>query len=388
VAIPADVEAKVTYDLLEVPFAQGQEPDGEGTYNFYFNVGEFLVYTTKEGGGEQPHDPEEHIYLVIVGEDQYELTLDEGAEKEQYKKMDVAVGPQDAVSVTADGEVVPFAQGHEPDGEGIYDFYYVPADECVYITKHAQEPEQPKISLFVGAVEHEMLLDEGAEKLQYKVLDVVLGEGDLAVVKVDDDPVDFAVGHEPDGAGTYDFYYVPDDGLVYITKHPQDPQPEENVILDVHNDDEWEAVYAYAWNGDPSDGTLEEFLGKWCGTEMEPVQDHDGWFSIEVSVNAQNVLFCNGIDGEGSAQTDDLAISARTPYYDWKNKAWSATFVEHEPEQPQDPEATLTLYFHNEAGWASVNAYAWTDGQDGEPATLYLGEWGGKAMDAVQDHEG
>lgn len=441
-----DGEEAVVYlveddDETVIPFARGNAPDGEGTYDFFYKVEDNLVYTYKHQDG--PQDPEQHLYLVIVGEDQYELIPDEGAPALQYKKMDVEVNFGDAVSVTADGEVIPFAEGHTPDGAGTYDFYYVPAEELVYIYKHPGEPEQHEYLVTVGGNSYAMELDDSAAVSQYKKMDVEINFGDIAMVSVDGVPVAYADGQAPDGEGIYDFYLNCGENLVYTYKHPQielttiyfhnvddwaavyayawsgndddgvveylgewggkamtavedhegwfsievsvkatsiimhnnlnaqtddlginpdaryfdgsewkvefpqvEPQPEENVTLYFHNDDEWETVYAYAWNGDPADGSLEEFLGKWCGTEMEPVQDHDGWFSIQVSVNAQIILFCNGIDGEGSAQTDDLLISARTPYYDWKDKAWSATFVEHEPEEPQEPQewdGTITV---------------------------------------------
>ena len=67
----------------------------------------------------------------------------------------------------------------------------------------------------------------------------------------------------------------------------------------------WTAVYAYAWTANE-----DKPLGEWPGTAINVVSGEEGWYSVEVSVDAQNIIFNNN-DG---AQTADLLV-ADGPYF-------------------------------------------------------------------------
>ena len=78
------------------------------------------------------------------------------------------------------------------------------------------------------------------------------------------------------------------------------------------NNNGWSKVNAYTWNGITT--------GSWPGTAMTPVAGQDGWYEIEVvgEIDGASIIF-----NDGSAQTDDLTIDGKKPYY---NNGWTDGF--------------------------------------------------------------
>lgn len=127
------------------------------------------------------------------------------------------------------------------------------------------------------------------------------------------------------------------------------------------NNDGWSKVNAYAWNGIST--------GAWPGTAMTPVAGQDGWYEIEVigDIDGASIIF-----NDGSAQTDDLTIDGKKPYY---NNGWtdgfggavvpadSKYFVKHPfngtdwewKEMTKQENGTYTLVANWNGGGANVN---------------------------------
>ena len=114
--------------------------------------------------------------------------------------------------------------------------------------------------------------------------------------------------------------------------------------------DGMDEVWAYAWNGE------EKALGEWPGTKME---GSNGEFSIAIKAEEAPayIIFHNNA-GE---QTPDLAFE--------DGKAYEYMLNEY------------AVTFTTDAGWETVNAYAWSG--DGDNAKKFAGEWPGTALTAT-----
>ena len=87
------------------------------------------------------------------------------------------------------------------------------------------------------------------------------------------------------------------------------PVEEEKVTVFFYNHQGWTTVHAYAWtNVEGSETVLH--LGAWPGTEISAVDGEEGWYSVEVSADAQKIIF-----NDGSAQTADLEIKEGLVYF-------------------------------------------------------------------------
>ncbi|MBQ7914846.1 MAG: starch-binding protein, partial [Clostridia bacterium] len=87
------------------------------------------------------------------------------------------------------------------------------------------------------------------------------------------------------------------------------PVEEEKVTVFFYNHQGWTTVHAYAWtNVEDSETVLH--LGAWPGTEISAVDGEEGWYSVEVSADAQKIIF-----NDGSAQTADLEIKEGLVYF-------------------------------------------------------------------------
>ena len=127
------------------------------------------------------------------------------------------------------------------------------------------------------------------------------------------------------------------------------------------NNNGWSKVNAYAWNGIST--------GSWPGAAMTPVAGQEGWYEIEVigDIDGASIIF-----NDGSAQTDDLTIDGKKPYY---NNGWtdgfggavvpadSKYFVKHPfngtdwewKEMTKQENGTYTLVANWNGGGANVN---------------------------------
>jgi hypothetical protein len=73
----------------------------------------------------------------------------------------------------------------------------------------------------------------------------------------------------------------------------------------------WKDAYAYVWSGNGEN----EVLGKWPGTKMY-FSTRYGWFetTFDAAVAPEKIIFNNGIEGEGHAQTEDLDFVNQKTY--------------------------------------------------------------------------
>jgi hypothetical protein len=145
------------------------------------------------------------------------------------------------------------------------------------------------------------------------------------------------------------------------------------------NNDGWSKVNAYAWNGIST--------GAWPGAAMTPVAGQEGWYEIEVigDIDGASIIF-----NDGSAQTDDLTIDGKKPYY---NNGWtdgfggtvvpadSKYFVKHPfngtdwtwKEMTKQENGTYTLVANWNGGGANVNTKQDDAGAQWNPAELISG---------------
>ena len=129
------------------------------------------------------------------------------------------------------------------------------------------------------------------------------------------------------------------------------PEPDTTKTLYYRNVAGWSSVSAYAWTTVGENTT--EYLGDWDhAASMTAVSGHDGWYQVDVSTKAKNVIFKSG-----SNKTADLTIDFDKPYY--ANGEWNATFVE---DVVDDWDGTLTVKI------------TWTDFY-AAPADAYIHVW-------------
>ena len=134
----------------------------------------------------------------------------------------------------------------------------------------------------------------------------------------------------------------------------------------------WTVVNAYAFTEETN------YLGAFPGTAM--TAEEDGWYSIEVDVNATTIIFNNKVadtENEGvfiGEQTADLTIGTDA-YYIFNADDVVGTWGADNTVQMPVADKTV-IYFYNGDAWENVYAYAYTD------STNYLGAWPGTAMTA------
>ncbi len=108
-------------------------------------------------------------------------------------------------------------------------------------------------------------------------------------------------------------FYVNSSDDVYVVS----PQAEvEKINLYFYNSDDWKNVLVHYWGG--------ENATDWPGVKMMAVEEHEGWFSVEMPNTEEHVLFHSG-DG---VQTSDLNINATKLYY---KDGWQEDFEVVEP---------------------------------------------------------
>ena len=153
----------------------------------------------------------------------------------------------------------------------------------------------------------------------------------------------------------------------WTATYPADPTPEETRTIYFYNASAWASVYAYAWSGTEPNAVKK--LGDFPGEQMTAVQGKENWFKVEVPVSAENVIFNDGVGGEGR-QTGDLAIDPNKTYY--KEGAWISAF------------SVVTLRYFNSEGWLKVYAYVWSGTSPND--VKYFGDFPGAEMTAVDGH--
>lgn len=88
-----------------------------------------------------------------------------------------------------------------------------------------------------------------------------------------------------------------------------------SVTVYFYNSANWSKVYAYTW---PKGGSAPG----WPGVLMTKVEGHDGWYSIEVDIAYNMIIFNNGTN-----QTDDIDMpSGSTLYYNNATGKWQSSF--------------------------------------------------------------
>ena len=145
---------------------------------------------------------------------------------------------------------------------------------------------------------------------------------------------------------------------------------EEKVIVYFYNHQGWTVVNAYSW----TDG-VGNHLGAWPGTAINAVEGEEGWYSVELPADAENVIFNNG-----SAQTSDLLISDG-PYF-YNNTGYATKELAQVQIEADSVIPAKVVYFYNASNWSKVNAYAWNG------SNQVLGGWPGTAMTAVEGKDG
>ncbi|MDR0914445.1 MAG: starch-binding protein, partial [Oscillospiraceae bacterium] len=169
-------------------------------------------------------------------------------------------------------------------------------------------------------------------------------------------------------------------GAVGVT-YPQSGAAGDTVY--VKNAANWGKVFAYMWNNNDDKNAV------WPGQEMTPIGD--GVYSYKITGNWANIIFNHGNDGN---KTADMVLgsnggrifnnstnswgdyaAATTPGTTVTTPNITAPIVTQAPTP-----GSGTVFFKNESGWSSVNAYMWNTEDDEESA------WPGKAMTNIGDN--
>lgn len=111
-------------------------------------------------------------------------------------------------------------------------------------------------------------------------------------------------------AGTKDYYFRAD-GLYAAIVDPASLAAlavETNRIWAINNSSKG---YAYVWHGDTNNG--------WPGKEMtqSTIAKYNGqwWYYYDIDSSDTNVIFTNGVDGDGNEKTGDLTINSKPDYF-------------------------------------------------------------------------
>lgn len=142
---------------------------------------------------------------------------------------------------------------------------------------------------------------------------------------------------------------------------PEEDAPEQEIYF--YNSEEWDEVYAYSEDVD----ALSEEPG------LEAEEEGEGWYYVtverDVLRNPMDISFNNG-DGEEGAT---LTIDHPRRIYTTINE--EGVFGSKGGAEDSTSDEFTTVYFYNEEGWDTVNAYAWND------ASTLTSEWPGDAAE-------
>ena len=93
------------------------------------------------------------------------------------------------------------------------------------------------------------------------------------------------------------------------------PAPATTVTLYYVNTNKWETVNAYAWY---TEGETNHEKAAWAGEAMTKTGDQVNGFDVysyTFAVEYVNIIFNNGVVGEGEQKTADLTWNATAPYF-------------------------------------------------------------------------
>lgn len=144
--------------------------------------------------------------------------------------------------------------------------------------------------------------------------------------------------------------------------------PVSKGTLYFQNDAGWSTPHVYMWTGDDNNA-------QWPGKAMTKVSGNI--WSYEVTGNWSNIIFNVGSE---SAQTTDLSFPGGGYIYSYSSGSWSKysgssvtptttpvtpttspVTPTTSPVTPTTPSGKNMVYCKNDAGWASVYAYMWTN---------------------------
>ncbi|MBQ9145250.1 MAG: starch-binding protein, partial [Clostridia bacterium] len=193
-----------------------------------------------------------------------------------------------------------------------------------------------------GAVEYMIQGVEIGAGVSVKIHNTSMGDEGWYGYSIVKSGVSVSIGTDSDGnivfnqAGAYDFYldvtdaanpqlWIAGKACEHVDEDLDDicdlcgkaMPSNETVTVYYHNANGWSNVYAYVWSDSGNNS--------WPGALMTAVDDHDGWFSIELT-GYVNIIFNNG----AGTQTADLVINYENPYY--KGNAWITGFDGEVPE--------------------------------------------------------
>lgn len=160
----------------------------------------------------------------------------------------------------------------------------------------------------------------GVEKLDAAVeatgtdfarFELELTEGDVVTFYGDGNALSGGVvanaeeGYKAFSTGTHTFY-VNNLNQIYVTA------PELSEVIEItyyyYNSLGWESVNCYSWYN--MGATTGNLASGWPGTEMEPVADKEGWYTLTVDLSAAatqvNVIF--NADGTDANKTADITV--------------------------------------------------------------------------------
>ncbi len=142
---------------------------------------------------------------------------------------------------------------------------------------------------------------------------------------------------------------------------PEEPGETKDITVKAKVPAEWtDQITAWVW---PTGG---------AGSEVVPTQEGD-WYVVTENCTELNVIYKNGYGWNGDAyQTVDMTFtenacieiiagSGKATYTDVPCGDEPTPDTPEEPEVTPDPSSDETVYFVNNQGWTTVNAYAWAN---------------------------
>ncbi len=335
---------------------------------------------------EKPAESVQYSVTVNVnGKYQYKLVKNETPEdpnivSEYYGSFTLNRGDKIVIS-DADGfEFVNYEEGCGFTGTAVREGEYT-----VYAKKYADGDSVwvvlPEYSIFINAngSQYELIENPAPQYSQFEYFYTIQLNKDDVIEIIDNDGKEYT-NYESDcgftGMATADGEYIIyvkiyEDGSdsIYVAA-PQNTTT-ENITVYFYNYLGWKEVHAYLWND--STGKAIEYAS-WPGNTIKKVEDHEGWYSVEVNTFFEKIIFNDGSSGDGH-QTTNLLVNSEKPYYN--GYMWVDGFdIESKPV-----EVITKIYYYNSQGWSEVYAYCWT----GNTPKV---SWPGEKMEKVDGHDG
>lgn len=117
-----------------------------------------------------------------------------------------------------------------------------------------------------------------------------------------------------DGKLTLKFNVAADNNISWLSFKNVKFNKMQTFTAKFENEDTWEKVYAYTWTGGEYDKV--EQLGAWPGTEITASVDEAGVYTATIAgaEAPANIIFSNGLEGEGHIQTEDFVFEDGKTY--------------------------------------------------------------------------